>query len=146
LSAASVTTVLQIAFPSTQDAVFVEWGVSFDGAAPGTAVECEFFNCTGAASSMNSLTPSGFDASGRNRPSLAVGGAALTAYYKSGQAEGTVANYFSYDLQLVDPAVGYYKQFPLGDTQPYAGVSTFARIRLTAPAAVNAYAYALWRE
>jgi hypothetical protein len=145
LGAASVTTILQIATPSTQDITLVDWGVSFNGAAPAQAVQCEIFGTTVAATSMNSLTPTGLDASGVNRASLCVGGTGATAYYKSGQSEGTVANYRQFDLQLVDPAVGYFKQWPLG-FQPYAALSTYVRIRVTAPAAVGVYGFVSWTE
>jgi len=142
----SIITMLQVATPSGKGISIVEWGCSFDGAAPAQAIECELFNSTSHITTGNSLTPSGYDADGQNYTSVCVGGASTgTAYWKTGQTEGAGAAYIPFDIQLVDPAIGYVKQFPLG-VQPYAGKSTFTSIRMTAAAAVNAYCYIIWEE
>jgi hypothetical protein len=50
-----------------------------------------------------------------------------------------------FDAQLVAPTGQYVKQFPLG-REPFVPVSHFLRLRVTAPAAVNALAYIIWSE
>lgn len=50
-----------------------------------------------------------------------------------------------FDVQLIAPTSQYVKQFPLG-REPEVPVSKFLRVRVTAPAAVNAYAYVIWEE
>ena len=139
----SIKTLLQIATPSTQDISIIEWGISFDGSALETPIECELFGTTVAATSGTSITPIGYDASGNNRLSLCVGGTGSTCYSPS--TEGTVANARMFDAQLVEPIGGYIKQFPLG-SQPYVAVSQYVRIRVTAGTGVNAYCYVVWQE
>ena len=55
-------------------------------------------------------------------------------------AEGTITATRVFDAQLIAPTNQYVKQFPLG-LEPVIQISKFARIRVTAAAAVNAYAY-----
>jgi hypothetical protein len=45
-----------------------------------------------------------------------------------------------FDAQLVAPTNQYVKQFPLG-REPRCIIGNAVRIRVTAPVAVNAYAY-----
>lgn len=138
----AIKTLLQLATPSNQQAKIVEWGISFDGSAAATPIEVEFFSTTVAATTGTSVNPTNY--SDPNGPaSLCVGGAALTCF--SPTVEGTVANYRGFDLQLVAPTSQYVKQFPLG-REPMLAVSQFARIRVTASAAVNAYCYIIWSE
>jgi hypothetical protein len=68
---------------------------------------------------------------------------ALSGYATAAVTEGTVANYNSFDLQLVAPSSAYVKQFPLG-REPSTALSTFVRIRVTAAASVNAHCYVIF--
>lgn len=70
--------------------------------------------------------------------SAIVVGTAASGYNAS--AEGTITAVRLFDVQLVAPTNQYVKQFPLG-REPVINVSKFARIRVTAPAGVNAYPY-----
>jgi len=65
-------------------------------------------------------------------------GTAATGYTAS--AEGTITASRVFDAQLVAPTNQYVKQFPLG-REPVVNVGTSLRIRVTADAPVNAYAY-----
>ena len=57
----STMTMLQIATTSSKQIKVVEWGVSFDGAAAATPVQCELFYTSVAATSMYSGFISVFD-------------------------------------------------------------------------------------
>lgn len=136
----SIKTLLQIGVPSTTGISVVEWGISFDGSAAATPIECELVQTSGAAT-VTSLTPSLFS-QGANT-SLCPGGTALTGY--TATAEGTPGTCQYADVQLISPTNQYVKQFPLG-YMPYISPSTFLRVRVTAGTAVNAYTYIVWQE
>lgn len=137
----AIKTLLQIGVPSTRDIRIVEAGVSFDGSAAATPIKVELIE-TDVAATVTSVTPTKFD--DPNAPvSLCAGGTALTGH--TATAEGTITAVRVFDAQLVAPSAGYLKQFPLG-REPGGNVSKFVRIRVTAPAAVNAYAYIIWEE
>ena len=138
----AITTLLQVATPSTADIVVVEWGISFDGAAAAAGIKCELLETDVAATSGTSLTPTKWVNS--NAPaSLCVGGTGATCFSPS--AEGTITVVRMLDVQLISPMGQYVKQYPLG-REPYVPISRFLRIRVTAAAAVNAYCYVVWQE
>jgi hypothetical protein len=143
LVAATIKTVLQVAVPSGTDIKIVGWGVSFDGAAGGTQVPvvCSLIDdptpCTGGTS----LTPENWG-NAQAPASLCVGGAALTAYALT-EVTPTAPRYL--DNQPVSPQTGYGVWYP-GAHPPRVGVSRFVRIRVTAPAVVNAYPWIVWAE
>jgi hypothetical protein len=138
----AIKTLVQVATPSTVDIQVIEWGVSFDGAAAAAGIKVELLQTDVAATSGTSLTPTIWG--NPNAPaSGCVGGTGLTCYSPS--AEGTIAAVRMFDVQLVSPMGQYIKQFPLG-REPWVAVSKFLRIRVTAAAAVNAYAYIVWSE
>lgn len=138
----AIRTMLQLATATTGGIKIVEWGISFDGSAAATPIQVELFNCTGAATMSTALAATDL---GKYEP-LATETAnlqystSLSGYATAAVTEGTVANYFAYDLQLLSPTAPYVKQFPLG-REPSAALSTFVRVRVTAAASVNAYIY-----
>jgi hypothetical protein len=69
---------------------------------------------------------------------LIVVGTTSTGYTATSEGSTTAAR--SFDLQFIAPTNQYCKQFPLG-REPVIQISKFARIRVTAGAAVNAYCY-----
>lgn len=141
----SVKTLLQVATPSTQDIHVVEWGISFDGSAAATPIECELVD-TGAvgATSLTALTPSLYSPDS-TLASACVGGTSATGFNSGSSVEGTITATRYGDLQLIAPTNQYVKQWPLG-REFYVAASRFLRIRVTAAAAVNAYCYLLWQE
>jgi hypothetical protein len=141
----SVKTLLQVATPSTQDIHVVEWGISFDGSAAATPVECELVD-TGAvgATSLTALTPELYSPDAV-LASLCVGGTGATGFNAGSSTEGAVTVTRYGDLQLVAPTNQYVKQWPLG-REFYVAASHFLRVRVTAAAAVNAYCYCIWQE
>lgn len=123
----------------------VAWGVSFDGSVAGAGIKCELVD-TGTVFGM--VTAS-VDAdvlkfgSGEQAVASVAGltmGTAATGYTAS--AEGTITACKVFDAQLVQPTNQYVYEFSLG-REPIVVIGNCCRIRVTAPAAVNAYAFLL---
>jgi len=144
----AIRTMLQLATTSTAGFYIVEWGISFDGSAAATPIQVELFGCTGAATMSTALAATDImkmsDPGGEASSSLQFS-TSLSAYATAAVTEGTVANYNSFDLQLIQPTNQYVKQFPLG-REPQALLSTFVRVRVTAAASVNCYTYVVFGE
>lgn len=121
----------------------VEWGVSFDGSAAATPIKVELLD-TGTV--FGTVTASAdADVAKLNSGEQAVAsvagltlGTSATGYTCT--SEGSITTVKMFDAQLVAPTNQYIKQFPLG-REPVILVGNCARIRVTAGAAVNAYAY-----
>lgn len=122
----------------------VEWGIQFDGSALGTPIECELCHTTTVAATVTAFVANDvclFTDPASNVPGLTL---STTGSGYTASAEGTVvAPVRSGDLQLVDPAQSYLKQFPLDQefVVPAAGV---LRVRVTASVAVNCYTYVVF--
>jgi hypothetical protein len=137
----SIKTMLQVVTVGAPIKI-VEWGISFDGSAAATPIECELITTGSVAATVTSFTPTKYSDS--NAPaSSCVGSSSGTGFTAS--AEGTVTSAQIYDMQLVAPTNQYVKQFPLG-REPYVPGSTVLRVRVTAGTAVNAYTYVIWEE
>lgn len=121
----------------------VEWGISFDGSAAAAPIKCELLDTgtvfgTVTASADADITKFG---SGEQAVASIAGltlGTAATGYTCT--AEGAITAVKMFDPQLVAPTNQYVKQFPLG-REPVVIIGNCGRIRVTAAAAVNAYAY-----
>lgn len=140
----AINTLLQIATPSTTNIIILEWGISFDGSAAATPVAVELLQTDVAATGGTSLTPTIWG--DPNSPaSLCVGGTGATMFNDGAITEGSITATRMFDVQLVAPTNQYVKQYPLG-REPEVPVSKFLRVRVTAPATVNAYCYVIWEE
>lgn len=121
----------------------VEWGVSFDGSAAGAGIKCELLD-TGTI--FGTVTASAdADITKTESVEQAVASVAGLTLATSGTgytctSEGSITAVRMFDAQLVQPTNQYVKQFPLG-YQPKCIIGNAVRIRVTAAAAVNAYAY-----
>ena len=136
-----IKSLMQVATPATTGILITEWGVSFDGSAAATPIKVELLQ-TDVAATVTSVTPTLWG--DPNAPaSLCVGGASATGH--TATAEGTITAVRMFDVQFIAPTNQYIKQYPLG-REPEVPVSKFLRIRVTAGAAVNAYAYIIWEE
>lgn len=139
-----IKTLLQVKPSATIVAKIVEWGISFDGSAAATPIKCELLEtdvaATVTASVANDIVKldAAALAGGDPTTNLIPVGTTSTGYTAS--AEGTITAVRMFDAQLVAPTNQYIKQFPLG-REPIIQISKFARIRVTAGAAVNAYCY-----
>lgn len=140
----AIKTLLQVKASATATFRIVEWGVSFDGSASATPIKVELLETDVAATVTASAaadivkTDGGALAGGDPTTNLIPVGTTSTGY--TATAEGTITSTRMFDAQLVAPTNQYVKQFPLG-REPVVQISKFARIRVTAGAAVNAYAY-----
>lgn len=121
----------------------VEWGISFDGSAAAVPIKCELLD-TGTV--FGTVTASAdADVSKLESVEQAVAsiagltlGTAATGYTCT--SEGSITAVRMFDAQLIAPTNQYVKQFPLG-REPKCIIGNAVRIRVTAPVAVNAYAY-----
>lgn len=140
----TLITLLQVKASATATFKIVEWGVSFDGSAAATPLKVELCETDVAATVTASAAA---DIMKLNAEALSGGdpttnlfpvGTTSTGYNASG--EGSITTVREFDIQLIAPTNQYIKQFPLG-REPVIQISKFARIRVKAGAAVNAYAY-----
>jgi len=141
-----IKTMLQIKTGSTVAARIVEWGISFDGAALATPILCELVETGTIAATVTAHLAA--DIQPYNDPNAPASSIQIGSTTNSGftaSAEGSITATRSLDTQLVDPAMGYWKQFPLG-REPVIKAANIGRIRVTAPAAVNAICYLVWEE
>lgn len=144
----SIKTLLQVKASATKPLQIVEWGISFDGAAAAAGIKVELLEtdvaATVTASAAADLTKLDAEALAGGDPTtnLIPVGTTSTGYTSSG--EGSITAVRMFDVQLIQPTNQYVKQFPLG-LEPVVQISKFARIRVTAAAAVNAYCYMIVR-
>lgn len=142
----AVKTLLQVKGGTTLPVKVKEWGISFDGSAAATPIKCELMETdvaatvtASAAADINKLDGNAL-AGGDPTTNLLPVGTTSTGYTST--SEGTIAAVRMFDVQFVAPTNQYVKQFPLG-LEPVVQISKFLRIRVTAGAAVNAYAYVI---
>lgn len=141
----SIKTLLQFKASATIVARIIEWGISFDGSAAATPIRVELIEtdvaATVTASVAADITKVDGDAlaGGDQTTNLIQVGTTSTGYTST--SEGSITSVRNLDgPQLIAPTNQFVKQFPLG-REPVVQVSKFARIRVTAAAAVNAYCY-----
>lgn len=145
----AIRTMLQIATGAAQALYVVEWGISFDGSAAAAGIQTEFLNCTGAATMSTALAATDVTLFTHATDTATVSaiqyGTALSGFATAAVTEGTVANYRTLDLQMIQPTNQYVKQWPLG-REPGSGAATFNRVRVTSAASVGAWIYQIWAE
>lgn len=121
----------------------LEWGISFNGSVAATPIKCELLD-TGTV--FGTVTASA-DAdipkltSGEQAVASVAGltlGTSATGYTCT--SEGSITAVKMFDVQFVAPTNQYVKQFPPG-REPVVIIGNCGRIRVHAPAAVDAYAY-----
>lgn len=121
----------------------VEWGISFDGSALATPIKVELLDTGTVFGTVTASADADVAKLGSVEDAVAsVAGLTLgtSATGYTCTAEGSITSVRMFDAQLVTPTGGYVKQFPLG-REPKCIIGNAVRIRVTAPAAVNAYAY-----
>lgn len=140
----AIKTLLQVAPPSGRDIEVVGWGISFDGSAVGVSIQAELIE-TDVAATVTAHTSTGIYRV--NKPGGAASGVqlgtALTGYTAS--AEGTITAVRIGDYQLIQPTNQFVYDYILG-YEFVARDTKFARIRVTATAAVNAVCYITYSE
>lgn len=141
----AIKTMLQVKPGATVNAKIVEWGISFDGSAAATPIVVELIEAdvaaTVTASASADITKYDADALNGGDPTTALIAVGTTSTGYTSTSEGSITAIRNLDApQLIAPTNQYIKQFPLGE-RPVIQASKFARIRVTAPVAVNAYCY-----
>lgn len=121
----------------------VEWGISFDGSAAGTPILCELLETGTIFGTVTALADADIHKTdGEDQAAASVQGLTLgtSATGYTCTSEGSIIATKLHDVQLIAPTNQYVKQFPLGQ-QPKLIIGRSVRIRVTAPAAVNAVCY-----
>lgn len=141
----AIKTMLQVKAGTTLPLKIKEWGISFDGSASATPIKVELLEtgtvaATVTASVANDISKLDGNALAGGDPTTNLIPVGTTATGYTATAEGTITASRPFDVQLIAPTNQYVKQFPLG-LEPVINLSSFARIRVTAGAAVNAYCY-----
>lgn len=140
----AIKTLLQLKPSATIAAKIVEWGISFDAFAAALPIRCELLEtdvaATVTASVAADITKLDADALAGGDPTTNLIQVGTTATGYTSTSEGTITAVRLFDAQFVAPTNQYLKQFPLG-REPVIQIGKFGRIRVTAAAAVNAYAY-----
>lgn len=142
----AIKTMLQIATSAGNPLWVEEWGISFDGSAAATPIQCELIDTAAVNATVTAHVAAGvqqYDILSDGGASTVTLGTAATGYTAS--AEGTITSTRYGDLQLVAPSSLYVKQFPLG-REFFVPPSRFLRIRVTAAAAVNCYCYVVYSD
>jgi len=121
----------------------IAWGVSFDGSAAATPIKCELLDTGTVFGTVTASADADVAKLGSVEDAVAsvVGltlGTAATGYTCT--AEGSITSVRMFDAELVAPTNQYAMQFPLG-REPKCIIGNAVRIRVTAGAAVNAYAW-----
>lgn len=140
----AIKTLLQVKASATAPFKIKEWGISFDGSAAATPIKCELLEtdvaATVTASAAADITKLDGEALAGGDPTTNLFPVGTTSTGYTATAEGTITAVRMFDPQLIAPTNQYVKQFPLGN-EPIIQISKFARVRVTAGAAVNAYCY-----
>lgn len=123
----------------------IEWGISFDGSAAATPIQCELLTTGTVKATISEHVASGiinldpFATTPTDDFPFAFGAAGDETGYTA-TVEGTITTTRMFDMQYIAPTNGYVKQWPLG-REPEFSQLDFLRIRVTAGAAVDAYCY-----
>lgn len=123
----------------------VAWGISFDGSAAAAGIKCELidtgtvFGTVTSSVDADCLKWGGSDQAVASVAGLTMGTSA-TGYTCT--SEGSITACKVFDAQLVQPTNQYIYEFSLG-REPKIIIGNCLRIRTTAAAAVNAYAWVL---
>jgi len=140
----AIKTLLQVKAGATSVLKIVEWGISFDGLAAAAPIKVELLE-TDVAATVTAHVAAGvvkYDSGAlmAGNPTTDHFQVGTTATGYTATAEGTITTSRMFDPQLIAPTNQYVKQFPLG-REAIIQAGKFARIRVTAAAAVNAYCY-----
>lgn len=142
----AVKTLLQVAPSSGNPIIVREWGISFDGSAAATPIQCELLETGTVAATVTAYVANDVQPFLRQAD---VGASSITlgtaASGYTATAEGTITATRHGDTQLVAPTNQYVKQYPLGQEFFVPG-GRFLRIRVTAGAAVNAWCYVIFTD
>lgn len=144
----AIKTLLQAKMGASFNGVarIVEWGISFKGFAAAEPVKVELLTTGSVGATITEFVAADIINLGDPNAGavtddfpLAFTAAGDESGYTA-SAEGTITATRLFDAQLIAPTSQYVKQFPLG-REPCFKASEFCRIRVHAPAAVDAICY-----
>jgi len=142
-------TMIQLATNTTTPSLrFVEYWVEFDGSTAATPIKVELLRHTSAPQTTLTayVTADIARVNDPNAPTSSIQlGTALSGFSNTTTEVTPTGTPVSLETHFVPPTSGIYVQFPLG-REPEVAVSTFARVRTVAGAAVNCYAGLMWEE
>lgn len=121
----------------------VEWGISFNGSAAATPIKCELLETGTVFGTVTALADADISKlCGADQAVASIAGLTLgtSASGYTCTSEGSITAVRMFDAQFVAPTNQYIKQFPLG-REPVLVIGNAMRIRVTAPAAVDALCY-----
>lgn len=138
----SLKTLLQVLPSATKALRIIEWGISFSGYAAAAKIKVELIEVDVAAT-VTAHVAAGiikYDAEalmgGDPTTNLIQVGTSHTGYTSTAEGTITASRLLDAPLQL-SPTETFIKQFPLGQ-EPLIQISKYGRIRVHAPAAVDA--------
>lgn len=144
-SGTAIKTMIQMNTSANRELRVVEWWWEGDAAAAATPIKVELmFHSTGAATVTAYTASTDVKKYEPNAPATQITTGTTASGYTA-SAEGTPATALGAFAHFVPPTSGIYIQYPLG-REPEMAVSTFMRLRNTAPAAVNVYCGISWEE
>jgi hypothetical protein len=136
----AIKTHIQLATSAATAIRVKQWWAEFDGSTAATPIKVELIRHTGGPNTTMTAYVAA-DIAKVNDPNAPASdiqlGAALSGY--SASAEVTPTTVSDLETHFVPPTGGILIQYPLGQ-EPEIAVSSFARLRTTAAAAVNLYA------
>ena len=143
---AVIKTMLQVKLgTNTTRGKVVEWGISFDGVAADTPINCELITTGTVAATVTAHVAAGIQNQDPFGTTPTTGNpftfTTITTGYTA-SAEGTVTVTRALDVQLLPPTGPYVKQWPLG-REPFFSQLNYLRVRVTAGTAVNAICYVM---
>lgn len=141
----SIKTMLQVKPGATVNAKIRAWGISFDGYAAASPIKVELIETDVAATvtalAAADITKLDADALLGGDPTTALISVGTSATGYTSTSEGSIAAVRNLHApQFIAPTTQYEKPYALGE-EPIIQAAKFGRIRVTAPAAVNAYAW-----
>ena len=144
-SATVIKTMLQFSTSANREARVVEWWWEGDASAAATPVKVELLrHGTAPCTTVSAYVAGDIMKYEPNSPASQITLGTSNSGYTA-TAEVTPATAPNSIVHFVPPTSGIYIQYPLG-REPEVAVSTFLRIRNTAPAAVNVYCGLAWEE
>jgi hypothetical protein len=147
-TSATLFTLLQV--QATAGAVMrvVEWGVSFNASALAAGFSCDLMDSGTVAATVTAFAA--VDVTVLNPDTPAQSGTttgvpfilSTTASGYTSTAEGTITAPREFDVQIIEPIGGYYKQFPLG-REPLITPGHNLRVRVHGDGTTRCTAYVI---
>lgn len=140
----AIVTLLQVklGLTATRGKV-IEWGISFNGSAAATPINCELVE-TSLAATVTAHAAAGIVLLDPFLTTPTTGNpftfTTITTGYTGTTENAASGTFRPFDIQYIAPTNPYIKQWPLG-REPMMDPAKYLRVRVTAAAAVLAFTY-----